>query len=456
MRSKFALPFWLRRRLDFSGPVKMLEGRTLWVRRLVSGESVEANSRKYIFTWNASANISQNLSGGNFLVGLYSILKVGDVLLGLLTSIIQFCCISQIFSPLLLDRFKRKKTVLLVTRIVFYTFYIVIVGLIPYFPADENFRIKFLVVSMIIAYVTNSLASPGYSVLHIRSIPEDSRADFFSILSLLNNICIYVFILLAGYVVDFFRDRGNFLAGITAVRVIAVAFAAFEIFSHIHIHEFDEPENENKRRIKNPFLPLKNKQFTICAVLTGCYSFFANIPGLYYNSYLVNDVVAPYSFLGKVYFLSVPCMIVFVPFWNNIIKKKSWFGTISIALVLLFFHYCSLLFVNSQNYQVLYTIAMIYYFSIIPGVNIVISNLPYYRLPEGDRTVYIAFWAGFNSFMAMLGLLSGSLFIAVTHSLGINIFGFSIHHKQFIMLVTGLLLLGLGLGYRFFSRKEQL
>ncbi|MCL2478815.1 MAG: MFS transporter [Treponema sp.] len=465
MHIKFTPPFWLRQRLDLARPIKILKGRTLWVQRLVSEDTVEAKSRKYILSWNATANISQNLAGGNFLVGLYAILKVGDVLLGLLTTIIQLCCISQIFSPLLLDRFKHKKTVLLVTRVIFYTFFIIVVGGIPYIPVSDGMRINLLVAAMVTAYVTNSLASPGYSVLHIRSIPEASRADFFSILSLLNNICIYVFILICGYVVDFFRNRGNFLAGITAVRIIAVIFAAVEIYSHIHVHEFDEPdhaqkdsviEKENKRPLLNPLLPLKNKQFTICAVLTGFYSFIANIPGLYYNSYLVNDVVAPYSYLGMVYFLSVPCMIIFVPFWNRVIKKKSWFGAISTALILVFFHYCSLLFVNRSNYMVLYTIAMIYYFSIIPGVNIVTVNLPFYRLPEGSRTIYIAFWAGFNSFMAMLGLLSGSFFIARTHSVAINFLGFSIHNKQLIMFITGILLLALGLGYRFFSKKEQL
>ena len=456
MRNKFALPYWLRRRLNFSGPIKILEGRALWVRRLVSDDTVEAKSRKYIFSWNASASIAQNITGGNFLVGLYSILKVGDVLLGLLTTIIQLCCVSQIFSPLLLERFKRKKTVLLVTRIFFYGLYIFMLGLIPYLPLGENQRISFLVATLVMAYVINSLASPGYSVLHIRSIPEGSRADFFSILSLLNNICIYVFVLLCGYIVDYFRNRGNFLAGITAVRIIALAFAAFEIYSHCHIHEFDEPANEGKHRIQNPFMPLKNKQFTICVVLTGFYSFFANIPGLYYSSYLVNDVVAPYSFLGSVYFLSVPCMIVFVPFWNSVIKKKSWFGTIWIALILLFFHYFSLLFVNGENYKVLYTITMIYYFSIVPGVNIVISNLPFYRLPEGDRTVYLAFWAGYNSFMAMLGLLSGSLFIATTGSFSIDFLGWHIYNKQLIMLLAGTSLFFLGLGYRHFSKREQL
>jgi MFS family permease len=447
--------FWLRR-LALSRPAKILKGKALSVSRLVSGDTAESVSRKYILPWNATANIAGNLIGGNFLVGLYAILHVGDVLMGLITTLIQFCSIFQVFSPLLLDRFRRKKLVLLVTRIIYYTFMIVIIGLIPFLPARNELRIQFLVVTMILAYLINALTGPGYSVLHIRSIPREMQADFFSAINLLNYIGIYVFILLCGYVVDFFRNRGSFLAGITAVRVIALAFAAFEIYCHCHVHEFDEPMEKNRRRKFNPFLPLKDRHFTICTLLAGLYSFSANIPGLYYSSYLVNDVVVPYSFLGLVNFLSVPCMIIFIPFWNGVIKKISWFSTISLALMLVSIHYFILPFVNSGNYQVVYPIALIYVFSINPGISIVISYLPFYCLREEDRTIFIAFYAGFNAFMAMLGLFTGSLFIAGTGSLAVDFLGWTFRNKQAIMPLTGFLLMGLGFAYRFFGKKENL
>jgi hypothetical protein len=454
-------PVWLaKRRRPLDNLLKRLSGRTLWVRRLVSGGSVEADSRKYILIWNGSANIAGNMAGGNFLVGLYAVLHVSDVLLGVLTTLIQFCNIFQVLSPLLLNRFKRKKLVLLVTRITYYTFYIVIIGLIPYVPAADGFRIGLLLIAMVFANLINALAAPGYSVLHIRSIPEESRADFFSVLNLLNNICIYVFILIGGYVVDFFRDTGSLLAGITAVRIIGICFAALEIYAHCHIHEFDEPgskesADEGPRPRINILLPLRNKEFMLCVLLTGLYSFFANFHGMYYSSYLVNDVVVPFSYLGIVNFLSVPIMIFAIPVWNKVIRKISWFRTISLSLLLVSLHYFMLPFVNKDNYIYLYTVAVIYYFSIIPGVSIVTSNLPYYKLPEEGRTNFLAFYAGFNSFMAMLGLFCGSVFIAGTGFMRLDIFGFTIRNKQFIVVITGFLLFCLGNLYRFIAKKEK-
>jgi MFS family permease len=449
-------PLWfIKRRRGFDSFLKVLNGQTLWVRRLVSGDSAEVQSRKFILVWNGAANVTGNLVGGNFLVGLYAIIHLNDILLGMLTTLIQLCNVFQILSPLLLDRFKRKKLVLLVTRIIYYSIFIVIIGIIPFMPAGDAFKAGFLLTAMVFANLINALAAPGYSVLHIRSIPAESRADFFSVLSLLNNICIYVFILFGGYVVDLFRNRGSFLAGLTAVRIMAVAFAVLEIYAHCHIHEFDEPGKSGCRPRLNPFLPLKNKEFMTCALLTGLYSFFANIPGVYYSAYLVNDLAVPFSFLGMVTFLSVPIMIFAIPLWNRVIRKISWFRTISLSLLLASCHYAILIFVDKGNYHYLYTIAMIYYFSIIPGVSIGTANLPYYRLPEGERTNFLAFYASFNSFMAMLGLFGGSLFIAATRSLRINIFGWSMQNKQYIMFAAGFLLFCLGMLFRSIAKKEN-
>jgi hypothetical protein len=449
-------PLWFRksrRRVD--GFLKILGGKTLWVRRLVSGDTYEAQSRKYILVWNGAANIAANMAGGNFLVGLYTIINLSDVLLGVLTTVIQFCNIFQIMSPLLLGRFRQKKKILLVTRIIYYSFYIVIIGIIPFVPGEDGLRTGLLLAAMVAANCINALAAPGYSVLHIRSIPEESRADFFSVLNLLVNICVYVFILVCGYIVDFFRDRGSFLAGITAVRIVGLIFAALEIYAHCHIHEFDEPDGAEPHPRINPFAPLRNKEFMLCVILTGLYSFFANIPGVYYSSYLVNDIAVPFSYLGIVNFLSVPIMIFAIPVWNHVIRKLSWFKSISVSLLLAAVHYFMLPFVGRENYLYLYTAAVIYYFMVIPGVSIVSSNLPYYRLPEGGRTGFLAFYAGFNSFMAMLGLSCGSFFIAASHSLDINIFGRHIRNKQFIMVIAGALLICLGVFYRYIAKREK-
>jgi uncharacterized membrane protein (DUF485 family) len=443
-----------RRRYKTKGKIPaLISSRILWARRLASNDDPVSCSRKFIFIWNGSANAAANLVAGNFLVGLYAVLNVSDALLGILTTLIQLCNVTQILSPLILNRFKQKKKVLMVFRVLYYTLTIVVIGLIPYFPATDGIRIGILLSATVCANLVNALVAPGYSILHIRSIPREWRADFFSVLTLLNNICVYVPVLLCGKVVDFFRDSGSLLTGLTVVRCIAIFFAVIEIFAHCHVLEFDEPDGA-AAKIKIAF-PFGNKKFMMCTVLTGMYSMFANIPGMFYSSYLVNDIRAPFSFLGFVSILSVPIMIVVTPLWNLVIRKTSWFIAISVALLSISVHYFILALVNSANYLYVYTLAMIICHVTVPGVSMVSSNLPYYYLPEEGRSGYLAFYAAFNSFMAMLGIFFGNLFIIYSGPRTIRFLGEILGNKQYILMIVGFLLFLLGIAYQFVDRQER-
>lgn len=444
---------WLRQHKPRGKIPGLISSRILWARRLASNDDPVSRSRKFIFIWNGSANATANLVAGNFLVGLYAVLNVSDALLGILTTLIQFCNVSQILSPLILNRFKQKKKILMVFRIIYYTLNIVVIGIIPYFPAVDGLRIGILLTATVCANLVNALVAPGYSMLHIRSIPREWRADFFSVLTLLNNICVYVPVLLCGKVVDFFRDSGSLLTGLTVVRCIALFFAGIEIFAHCKVQEFDEPGG-TAAKVKIAF-PFGDKKFMMCVILTGMYSMFANIPGMFYSSYLVNDLKTPFSFLGFVSILSVPIMIVVTPLWNLVIRKTSWFIAISVALISISAHYFILALVNSANYLYVYTLAMILCHATVPGVSMVSSNLPYYYLPEEGRSGYLAFYAAFNSFMAMIGVFSGNLFIIFSGSRTIRIFGEILGSKQYMLMIVGFLLCLLGIAYQFVDRQER-
>jgi hypothetical protein len=163
----------------------------------------------------------------------------------------------------------------------------------------------------------------------------------------------------------------------------------------------------------------------------------------------------PFSFLGAVSILSVPIMILVTPFWNRIIRKTSWFQTIAIALFLFSSHYFLLTFVNLQNYLVLYTAALLVNFVNAPGVSIVISNHPYYHLPEEGRSGYLAFFAAFNSCMAMTGMLIGSLIITATGSITVRVAGQELINKQYFLMLVGSLLLGLSVLYHVTAQREK-
>ena len=426
---------------------------TVWINKMISNQTTESRSRRYIMLFSNSANVSLSLVGGNFAVGLYTVLNVSDVMLGILTTIAQLCNIAQILSPLLLDRFKSRKKIIIILRIIYHLFLVVLIGLIPFIPAADGFRIGMLVLCIIVANLAAALAGPGNSVLHIRSIPEYLRADFFSLLTIVNNVLVHAFVLFGGMIVDHMKDAGSLLAGVTVVRAIAIVFSVLEIIATYNIHEFKEPDTEEKKKFAIRF-PFKNKKFMMCCLLAGTWSFSANIPGLYYSSYIINDAGVPYSFLGVVAMLSLPVYIVFTPIWNKVISKHSWFKSISVAMIIFAFSYYVCTFVTGANYIIIYPIGVILGFISAPCINIVFSNMGFLHLPETDRSGFLAFYAGFNSFMAMIGLFFGAQWVRLTGNTYITIFAQVLQTKQYIYILTGTLLIGLSAAFMLLRKNS--
>jgi len=423
---------------------------------MVSNRTVESRSRRFILSFNISATVAVSLASGNFLVGLYAILNVSDALLGILTTVAQLCNIAQILSPLLLDRFPGKKKIVLILRCVYHLFFIVIIGSIPYFPVEDGFKVSLLVASMVVANLAAALAGPGISMLHIRSLPDRLRASFFMIMSMMYNVCTYVFILVCGWIVDYMRDTRSLLTGITVVRAIALVFSVLEIISTINIYEHKEPDADKKADKKFALtLPFKDTKYMMCCALVGAWSFFANIPGLFYSSYLINDVGVPYSFLGTVSILSLPILMVFGPVWSKVINRHSWFKSISMAMVIYATCYLVCAFVDKGNYMFLYPCGVVLSFIGAPCINIVIPNMPYMHLPESGRSGYLGFYAGFNSFMAMLGLLTGTLIINLTSGAQFSFFRQTLINKQFLYLIVWVLLLVLSAAFMLLKKHEK-
>lgn len=103
-------------------------------------------------------------------------------------------------------------------------------------------------------------------------------------------------------------------------------------------------------------------------------------------------------------------------------------------------NYVGLSFVTRDT-MVLYPVSVIFSFLIAPGINLVFSNAPYINIPEKGQTNYIGFYAAMNNLAALLGVLTGKVFIKHTEGMKISIFGIGMQNKQYILLITAVVML---------------
>ncbi|MDO8685611.1 MAG: MFS transporter [Clostridiales bacterium] len=388
-----------------------------------------------------SSGTAGNLAGGNFLTGLLLLLNADDAFMGLVTIISMLGNVLQVFSSLILERFPKRKHILIIARGLIHLFNIVIIGLIPVLHIKNQGKLLLVIITIMLISMVNALSSPGFMIWHIKSIPEGIRARYFSFLSITNNIIIYSIVLGSSVIADKFKNSGNGLQGLLLLRLAAVLFAVLDIIFLFKIKEYPNEQDGNAMKLLQILIsPFKEKKYLITVSIACLWNFTANLPGPYYNIYLLKDLGVSYSYLNIINMLNIPILIILTPLWAKRIRDTSWFKTLCFSMGIYLLNFVGLSFVSSKT-MILYPISMVFAFIFAPGINLTFANIPFINIPQKNQTNYIGFYATMTSLAALLGVTFSRKFISLTENFKINVFGIQMGNKQYLMIVTALLMI---------------
>ena len=342
-----------------------------------------SKSRKYISLSDATAGVAAVCIGGNFFTGLLLLLGAKDSLVGYVSMIMVLGGTTQIFAPVILDHFPRRKTILVYAGITLNILNIVIIGIIPLLNFEESTKLTLIICTVVLISLISNLSMAGFSLLQIKNIPKKIRSKYFSFFLVFNGIINSVTLILTGVIADRFKNGGKELEGLLFLRLIAVFFAVLNIFFLLKIKEHPvNSEHSGFKSLKWIFTSsLKNRRYNF-TILTSCiWIFAASFPGPFYTVYLLKDLNISYSFINGVNTLYVVMLIIFTPFWSAFIQKKSVFKALQFAMFVVIIHYIGYSFVTKETI-ILYPIsALIGYFT-MAGTNLISAQLIYENMPE--------------------------------------------------------------------------
>lgn len=397
-------------------------------------------SRHNLAISNMAFGASANLVGGNFLTGFYLLLNADDAFIGLITIILTAGNMLQVLSPLLLERFPKRKKLLVGGRIGYHIIEIILIGLIPYLGFGEKTSLSLLVAFKLFITVTNAIMAPGFSIWHIKSIPEEIRAKYYSIFSIVYNLLIYLLVIIASTFADRIKASGRELAGLSYLRLAAVVFAALDVYFLLKIKEFpNEQDAERPGIISMIISPFRERKYLMTVAIACLWSFSASIPGPYYTIYLLKDLGVSYSFLTLVNMLNIPFLVFLTPVWARRINRTSWFRTLQQSITFYLLSYVVMAFVTGKT-LFLYPVSMVMAYIFAPGINLVFSNIPYINMPKKNQTRYMGFYSTMNSVAAFVAVVISRQFILYTAEYRIRLFGIEMQNKQYLMLISAALL----------------
>lgn len=426
-----------------------------WIQSRVSPRDEKEANRYRILTENCFYNIAANLVGGNFLTGLLIYLKASTVQIGLVNVIVYLCNTLQLLSPLLLNRFEKRKKLLIGSRIIVLVSNIVLIGIVCFLPFENSVQVALVLGCVALLNIVSASTAQGVSLWHLASIPENRRATHFSQSTAFNNLAIYIFVLLGSSVLDHFKAEGEALAGFTILRIVALFFAAGDIYWLVKIKEYPYEETKGPVKVKEIFIePFKHKQYIPSILILFLWNFVATTSGSYYTVYMLDTLNMSYSFINICGALYVPMVFLVRRRWANYIDRTSWLS----ALYKVLFAYGAVFFTHAlvmQGSEWFYLIVALLCYTFSPALNIIIPNMSFYNLPKESQTICLSVSSTFANLGAMCGTYYAIFFMSTFQDFSFELFGKTIVTAQIMPCFTGAMIILFGIFVHHLSQKEQ-
>lgn len=366
-----------------------------------------------------------------------------------------------IFSPLILERIKKRKWILAASKLGYYFLTVVAMTLMPLVVHGNSARVACFTLLSFAAHAMYALFSAGYTPWFASFLPEDrqARAAHFSYKQITANVMHGVTIFTAGLIVNSLRGSAQ-NSFILAMRYIAFAFVFLDVVIQSCAKEFPYPVRKEKIRLKEVFtLSYKYDKFFRCLLLMFVWNFVANLNSAQWNYYLLNGVKLPYSTITTVSSLYPIILLLCNPIWRRALNRLSWVRTFAIGLIIwspseLYF------FFLSPATKWMYAPGVIFQNILSVGINLGYANIFHMNLPEENAATHTCFQAFMCNICAFLGMMAGTLLCSAIGDRTFYIGKILITNVQWTVFTRFVTMLAMGLwlmrNWRMFTPDDEI
>lgn len=432
-----------------------------WLRNSTWGEvfseDEEGRARASIIMSGVMGTIYGAFISGTFYTGFLLALGIDIVNIGVISTISLITGFFNIFSPMFLNRFKSRRKLLIITRLIYHTVNILGVTILPFLPLSTDGKIAMLCVFVFIAGSIANITSPGFSAWHVVYLGDNQmRTKYLSLQMVINGTVQAVTVLLSGQLATFVTSFGAELeiTFIVILRLLGFVLAMVEIFFLVRPKE---PEYHNSETgtsliaiVRDPF---RYKIFLMTVLIVFVWNFAAYLSSSAFSAYVLGTLKITYGEITVIDSLYCLFLFLLIPFWRKYLASHSMFKVLIFNMALYGMGWWIALFFTKENAFILYPVLRIAQHIIGTGLNLTFGNLPWVHMPVKDRTTCLAFYSLMANIFALLGQICGTAFIAATEDMTFNLLFLRLDSVQMLMLIQSIIIL-LIVGYVCVMRKK--
>jgi hypothetical protein len=412
------------------------------------------NSRIYYTTADSAAQTIIQLSGGTFLATLMSHSGISDANIGIITSLISFAALTQLFLINYLKQIKKYKFLVTVTalqRLLFAVLYF-----IPMFMVRDSVKAFLIVVLYFIGQVFVQIGTPASQDWIASLVPSRLRGKYFSIKDSVAVFVVSSIMLVSGMILDHFK-KTNILTGfviigvlifiLTVINVVGLSLMKEPKLSYVN-DEGKEMHGRLAKKAKEQVVEEKSqsilseikeavadrkfrKAFSLQCLFT--LAFYICIP--FNSSYMINDLSLPYTFIMFISFIFNLYRIYIMPRIGRLADKHGMGKVLRFALLALGFNFLSVAFMMPFNAYPMLILSTFFGSTAwaFVGIGLFGIQLDFYR--SDKRMIWLTLTSSVSGLFGFLVSVVGGSILDMLQHLDMNLFGHKIYAQQILNLM---------------------
>lgn len=327
---------------------------------------------------------------GVFLTGFLLNAEMDQVQIGLVTSLPLLAGVLYPLSPLLLERFRRRKALLGTMRFLYHGLVILCVTLLPGRVAERDL-LWWMAAALLLGNGCNILVASGFPAWHIGFLPENIRGRFFAISGIINSIFTALATFGASMLADAAKVSGRQLYWMSVIRLAAFGLALMELLLLLLPGEPEYPKS-SVRGLRLLTLPFGNRKFCLTMIPVFAWMMLSTMTLYSANTYLLKEVEVSYVFISVLQAMNIVTTAVVMPFWHRLLLRTSWLRAFQKVFLLFSLYPFLHMLITKNTYLWLLPLTMLAYQAIFAGGTLYFNNMAYLFTPKEDRTAYLSWY----------------------------------------------------------------
>ena len=383
---------------------------------------------------------------GIFYTGFLSMYDISIEGAGIISYIPLIASCTSLFSSIILERIKKRKKILIASKVYFYAMYILATTLMPQFVTDPTARLWCFGIILFLAYAVYALFSPGFTPWFYTFYPNDNerRTRYITYNQIFSSIMSSAVMLLSAVITDALKGSPAQDTIILVMRYLAFVLVIIDVAMQACAIEYPYPASP-KIKFRQIFtLPFQYKKFLYCLLMMFAWNFIANLNNGLWAYHLLNHFDFSYTLINSMSVMYTFILIFTQPFWRGVLRKYSWIKTFGLTC-LVWMPTEVLFFLMNPTNLYLYVPLCVVQNLLSVGLNLSYSNILYMNLPSENSTAHIAFYSVGCNLFAFLGLFAGTQISSITGDNAIWFLNMEFYSVQFTTLARAITMFILGL-----------